>query len=145
MSSSRNPRETQRADRTWIHDRGGPSAPHPLASTPPSPTAAAGKVLNETAIESACKTLGGIYSPTCNGDYIRNTLRLVVAGALVRGALSQAGDSKLKGRLRRESDFKANLESDGKKQELVDLLRSMAKKQVLWRNLFENGTLLSSF
>ncbi len=142
MSSSRNPRETHR---TRIHERGGPSAPHPLASTPPSPTAAAGKVLNETAIESACKTLGGIYSPTCNGDYIRNTLRLVVAGALVRGALSQAGDSKLKGRLRRESDFKANLESDGKKQELVDLLRSMAKKQVVWRNLFENGTLLSSF
>ncbi len=139
MSSSRNPRETQRADRTWIHDRGGPSAPHPLASMPPSPTVVAGKILDETIIEEACEMLGLSFSPKRDNDnHIRE--HLGVARAFVHGALSRAGDSKLKGRLRNEYNFNAYLKSDGKEQELVDLLRSMAKQEVPWRNLFENGT-----
>ena len=85
------------------------------------------------------------FHPNDDDDEIKQNLN--IARQIVDNFLSQAYDSKpkLKGRIRNQADFKAYVESDEKKQELVNLLRSMAKKEVPWRNLFENGTLLSSF
>jgi hypothetical protein len=64
---------------------------------------------------------------------------------MVSRAISQAGDSNQKGRLKNQSEFEAYVKpgSDGER-ELIKFLRSMAKQEVPWRDLLDNGTLFSS-
>ena len=147
MSPSRNP-QTQHVGQ--IHGLGDrdPSPPRQRPSTPLNDTDAAKSILSsipENTIEEACETLGKMFLHDEDDNKFKRNLSL--ARHIVDDFLSQAWDSKpkLKGRIRNASDFKAYVESDEKKQELVNLLRSMAKKEVPWRNLFENGTLLLSF
>jgi hypothetical protein len=59
----------------------------------------------------------------------------------VCGVLKQAGDSNLKRHLKNKSEFRAHVEPGSvHEQELINLVRSMAKGQVPWRDLLENGT-----
>jgi hypothetical protein len=64
----------------------------------------------------------------------------------VHSAISRAGDSRQKERLRNESEFKAYVTEpeSNRKRELIDLVRSMVKQEVNWECLFQNGPLLSS-
>jgi hypothetical protein len=64
---------------------------------------------------------------------------------IVNRAILQAGDSNQKRRLKNQSEFKAYVKFEGDvERELIKLLRSMAKQEVPWRGLFDNGTLFSS-
>jgi len=119
---------------------GGPSAPRP--STSASGNVAAGSELEE-AIQEACEFFEDVFKAEHDDNRIRRNLN--GAWGTVRVALSRAGDSNLKGRLRDESEFRAYVKPGSDRvQELIKLVRSMAKGQVPWRDLFENGTLLSS-
>ena len=63
----------------------------------------------------------------------------------VHDTIMEAGDTIQKERLGDLSDFQDKVKSGSKEErELIDLLRSMAKSEVPWRDLFENGGLLSS-
>ena len=146
MSSSANPPQTQHAGRIHEHGDRDPSPPRQGPSTLPSDTAAANSILSsvpEQAIENAFKYLQINFPPKVNDTAIQDNLN--VARAIVHRALKQAGDSKLKERLRDESAFDTYIKTDGKQQELIKLLGSMARREVLWRNLFDNGTLPLSF
>jgi len=135
MSLSKNPQQTQ-------SEPGDPSAPRP--STPPSASSVAAKSKLEKSIQQACKTLRRTFHPEDDDGEIQENMD--VAMVKVYGALSQAGDSNLNDRFRNESEFRAYVRpgSNGER-ELVNLLRSMAKQEVPWRDLFDNGTSLSSF
>jgi len=137
MSLSENPQQTQFKPRDP-----SPLAPHPF--TPPSASATvAAKSKLERSIQQACKTLRRIFYPEDDDGEIQKNLG--VAWVKVYGALSEAGDSNQKERLRNESEFNAYVRhgSNGER-ELIKLLRSMAKQEVPWRDLFDSGTLLSS-
>jgi hypothetical protein len=72
---------------------------------------------------------------------------LDIVWLFVNRAISQAGDSNQKRRLKSQSEFEAYVKSEGdveRELELIKLLRSMAKQEVPWRDLFDNGTLFSS-
>ena len=124
-----------------IMSSGDPSA---HTSTPPSASAtvAAGSKLEMT-IRKACKSLSRIFQPEDDDDEIKENLNH--AYYRVHDYVSEAGDSKLKSRLKNESEFKAYVSpgSNGERQ-LLSLVGSMAKQKVPWIKLFENGILLSS-
>jgi hypothetical protein len=95
------------------------------------------------AIQNACIFLGRIFLPEDNEDEIKKILGS--AWYVVHNALSHAGDLNRRERLRNEDEFNAYVRpgSNGERK-LLQLMGSMAKQQVPWRDLFENGTLLSS-
>jgi hypothetical protein len=103
-----------------------------------SGTVAAGPEL-ENAIQLACESFEDIFKAVHDDNRIR--MYLDILWLKVCGALEQAGDSDLKGRLKSKSEFCAHVEPESdQEQELINLVRSMANGQVPWRNLFENGT-----
>jgi len=118
-----------------IMSSGDPSVPCP--PTAPSKS--------EKAIQHACDILRVLFLPEDDDDKIQQ--RLSIAWFDVHSAILQDEDSKRE-RLRNESEFYAYLtapENNGeRKREFFNLLRSMAKEEVLWTELFKNGTLLSS-
>jgi hypothetical protein len=70
---------------------------------------------------------------------------LSYAWATVYNVILEAGDPILTERLRDLSQFRKKVKSGSKEErELIDLLRSMVKRDVPWSDLFENGALLSS-
>ncbi len=147
-SASGNRRQTQHAGQ--IHEFGDrdPSPPCQRPSTPLDDTDAAKSILSsipEEIIEEACKYLGRHFLPDDDDNMVERNLDLALF--FVDRFLSKAWDSKpkLKRRIRNEYEFNAYVESNGKKQELVNLLISMAKKEEPWKNLLEHGTLLLSF
>jgi len=112
-------------------------------STPPSAsgTIAAGSNMEE-AIQDACYSLRRMFAPEDDDGQIKKSLNH--AWNIVHDALSKGG-SKLKGRLRDKSEFIAYVTpGSDKERELIELLGSMAKKEVPWGDLFKDGTLLSS-
>jgi hypothetical protein len=115
-----------------IMSSGDPSAPCP--STAPSKS--------EKAIQHACDIFRVLFLPEDDDDKIQQ--RLSISWFNVHSAISQAGDLNQKERLRNESEFNAYVTARGsngeRKRELIKLLRSMAKQEVPWRNLFQNGT-----
>ena len=114
---------------------GGPSAPHPSTLPSASGTVAAGPKLGND-IQEACED---IFKVEYDDNRIRNNLDY--AWFQVCEVLEQAGDSNLKGRLKNKSEFRAHVKpGSDQEQELIDLVRSMAKGQVPWRDLLENGT-----
>jgi hypothetical protein len=101
----------------------------------------AGLELNK-AIQDAYSPLGRNFSDKDNDDKIKKNLYF--AWSIVNNVISEAGDPNLKERLRDLTEFKEYVKPGSKReQELVTLLRSMAKKdpEVPWEDLFENGTL----
>jgi hypothetical protein len=86
--------------------------------------------------------LSKIFSPDDDDGYIQENL--TVARAIVKMAISGAGMEELKKRFRQEPEFDAYVKVENQGRELVKLLGRMAKQQVPWKLLFENGTLLSS-
>ena len=107
-------------------------------------TVEAGSAELEDAIQDARETLAKIFCP--EDDDIRIKKRLSLAWAIVHNVISQAGGPKLKNRFKDVSEFETHVRSRSTgERELVELLRSMAKQEVSWRELFDNGTLLSSF
>jgi hypothetical protein len=121
------------------------SSENPGQTTPPSAsdTVAAESKL-ERAIQDTCRYLGDIFTPECEDHWIENNLDIIwfkVYRALLQ---VQAEDSKLKARLRNESEFYDYVTPASKKEEFITLLRRMAKREVAWSKLFENGKLLSS-
>ena len=114
----------------------------PHTSTPPSAndTVEAGSDL-EQAIERACKGLKRCFYPEDEDDEIKRNM--INAWNFVYVAISQAGSPELKERLRNRDEFSAYVRPGHEgEQELLELLRSMAKEQVPWKKLFVNGTLL---
>lgn len=95
----------------------------------------------EEAIEKACQVLDAIFKEDDNR--IKNNL--ILAWAKVYSTLWEGGDSNLKARLRNESEFR-NYVTPGsnEERELINSLKSMARRGVPWKDLFENSTLLSS-
>ena len=87
--------------------------------------------------------LARLFLPGSNEDEIKGNLKYTWIA--VHGALFHAGDSNQKARLRNMSEFDAYVRpgSNGER-DLLQLVGSMAKQQVPWRNLFYNGTLLLS-
>jgi hypothetical protein len=64
---------------------------------------------------------------------------------LIGVTIELAGDSKLKKRVRNESEFRSYAaRGSEKEQELTNLLKRMARKEVPWEDLFENGISLMS-
>jgi hypothetical protein len=126
-----------------IMSSGGPSAPRPSTLPSASSNVTAGSEL-EKAIQSACASVKGVIRAEYDDDRLRQELDIL--WFIVRRAISQPRDSNLKGRLRDESEFRDYvMPGSDREQELLDLLRSMAKGQVPWSDLFENGTLLKLF
>jgi hypothetical protein len=109
----------------------------------PSATVTAGSKL-EMEIQDASEALRRMFLPEDDDDDIKKYLN--TAWFYVHDALLRGGDSKLKERLKNESEFRAHVRpgSNGERS-LLTLVRSMAKRQVPRRNLFEHGTFLSSF
>jgi hypothetical protein len=117
-----------------------------MSSGDPSPSAS-GTVASlskfEMAIQQAHQLLRLIFSDQDDDDEIRQNL--IHAWTAVWQAISQAGSPNLKGRLRNGDEFKAYVRrGSDEERELIKLLGSMAKQQVPWEYLFENGTLLSA-
>jgi hypothetical protein len=102
----------------------------------------AAKSRSEKAVQAACQTLEVVFNAGYDDDRFKSDLG--VAWHKIHGAISQAGDLKLKSRLRNQSEFDAYVATRRNEGELIKLLRSMAKEEVPWCKLFENGTLLSS-
>jgi hypothetical protein len=97
---------------------------------------------SEKAIQQACDILRVLFLPEDDVDTIQQ--RLSIAWFNVHSAISRAGDLNQKERLRNEGEFNAYVMARGsngeRKGELVKLLRSMAKQETPWRDLFQNGT-----
>ena len=86
--------------------------------------------------------LEAIYNAEHDDNRFKGTL--AYARFIVHNVISEAGDPNLKERLRSKPEFEAYIMpgSHGER-ELIKLLRSTAKHEVPWKDLFENGTLLS--
>jgi hypothetical protein len=127
-----------------IMSSGGPSAPRPSTLPSASGNVTAGSEL-EKAIQSACAIIKDVFRAEYASDDDRFRKNLSLLWFIVRRAISRAGDSNLKGRLRDQSEFRDYvMPGSDREQELIKLVRSMANGQVPWRVLFENGTLPSS-
>lgn len=119
---------------------GDPSA---RPSRPPSPSGSVAATLElDAAIQDASRSFKQNFLPDYDDGDIQENLS--IARAIVRKAISRAGTEELKKRLRQEPEFDAYVEVENQGRELVKLLGRMAKQQVPWKLLFENGTLLSS-
>jgi hypothetical protein len=119
---------------------GDPSA---RPSRPPSPSGSVAATLQlDAAIQDASRSFKQIFSPDIDDGDIQK--KLTLAWAIVKTAISEAGTEELKKRLRQEAEFDAYVEVENQGRELVKLLGRMAKQQVPWKLLFENGTLVSS-
>jgi hypothetical protein len=113
------------------------------ASPRPSTPNASGTVTAGSRLERDIQIIRAIFLPQHDDDEIRK--RLGNAWFIVHGALLEVGDSIVNERLKNESEFNADVGRGSKgERKLIALLRSMAKEEVPWRELFENGTLLSS-
>ncbi|KAN0102363.1 hypothetical protein V8E52_012017 [Russula decolorans] len=83
----------------------------------------------EKAIQESYESLEANFKPEHDHNRIKNNLCDVV---------SKAGDPKLTERFRDLSQFKIKVKSGSKEErELIDLLHSMAKRDVPWSDLFE--------
>jgi hypothetical protein len=70
---------------------------------------------------------------------------LSTAYSIVYVVISNEGGPNLKKRLKGWGEFLTYVKSGSKEErKLIDLLRNMTNEQVSWRELFENGTFLSS-
>ena len=97
----------------------------------------------ESAVQDACQVLRTIFS-TEDGDDIINK-KLNVAWVTVSDTIEKAGDSKLKKSVRNRPEFSSYVApGSNEEQQLINLLKRMAKKEVPWEELFENGKLLMS-
>ena len=107
-----------------------------------SGTVATGSELEKT-IQIVCRWLEGRFKAEHGDDSIKKGLDF--AWFAVRQVILKAGDSNQKECLKNESEFNAYVTSgsDGER-ELIKLLRRMAKQEVPWRDLFDNGTLILS-
>jgi hypothetical protein len=91
--------------------------------------------------QDACDTPDDVFKAKHDDNKLKE--RLGNAWSNVQRALSRAGDSNLRGHLRNESKFDAyNTPGSNREQELIKLLRRMAKKEVFWGELFKHGALL---
>jgi hypothetical protein len=114
---------------------------------PTSPPSATGTVTPETisdeVIERACKLLPKIL-PADGADNIREKLEMIWFA--VRKTLHRTGNIQIKDRVRNEHEFEAYVKPGSEREEeLIKSVRSMQNAQVPWRDLFENGTFISSF
>jgi hypothetical protein len=117
-------------------------SPHPL--TPPCRDRATGtRSKLEKAIQHACKRIRRNFSTEDDDDDIKQNLD--IAWAVVGSAIQLAGDSNLKKRVKNQFEFYSYVApGSNEERELTNLLKSMAKEEVPWEDLFNNGTLLSS-
>ena len=113
---------------------GEPSTPHP--STLP---VVEGSELHK-AIQSACNVLKLNFKAEYDDDKIKQNFDIALTK--VRYIIKKARNSKLKARLRDDTDFVKP--GSNEERNLLGLLRRMAEGQVPWEKLFLNGTLLSS-
>jgi hypothetical protein len=112
-----------------------------LSENPPqtTPSGASGTVPAksklEKAIDSACPILDAL---SADESWIKDNL--CTFRAKVCSSLWQEGDSNLRARIRNESEFRIYVTSGSdEEQELIELLKSMARKEVPWKLLFENS------
>jgi hypothetical protein len=113
----------------------------PPSVPPPTPPSASGTVMAKLSPESI-QIFSEIFSPDRNDAIIKTGLGF--AWMKVHDAIQAVGDSKLKTRVRNQSEFKSYVAHGSNEEQLVNLLKRMAKKEVPWEELFENGTLLTS-
>jgi hypothetical protein len=89
------------------------------------------------------RNLERLFTTEDDDDNIK--VNLDVALTIVRKYIRLAGDSNLKKRVRNESEFRSYVvPGSDEEQELTNLLKRMARKEVPWKDLFENSTLLMS-
>jgi hypothetical protein len=121
---------------------GDPSTTHPFTPPSASRTVTEGSGLDK-AIQIASETLELNFKAENDDDVIKR--RLGVAWIVVRDTIRDAGDPTWLQHFRTESEFASYVKrgSDGE-QKLVNLLRRIAERQVPWKDLFINGTFLSS-
>src|SRR6266403_2243794 len=115
------------------------SSENPRQTTPPSASGTiAAKSRLEKAIQAASLFLKDVFKAEYDDDRIKNGLG--IAWYNIHGAISRAGHSKMKARLRNESEFYAYVKTGSKERELIELLRCMSKEDEPWSKLVENGT-----
>jgi hypothetical protein len=113
-------------------------------TTPPSASGTvAGNPELEKAVQAASLYLKDVFKVEYDDDRIKNGLD--IAWYKIHGAISRAGHSKMKARLRNESEFYAYVKTGSKERELIKLLRCMSKEEEPWSKLFENGTFFLPF
>jgi hypothetical protein len=115
-------------------------SPRPQTTLPSASGTVAENPKLEKAIQAACQTLKVVFNAEYDDDRFKSDLG--VAWHKIHGAILQAGDLKLKSRLRNQSEFDAYVATGRNGGELIKLLRSTAKGEH-WNKLFENGTLPS--
>jgi hypothetical protein len=120
---------------------GDPSTSHPSTLPSASDTVAEGSELDKV-IQDARETLEDTFKVEYDDNKFKGRLKMVKS--LVRDTI-MAGDPTRKERLRTESDFDSHVKAgSNEERNLVNLLRRMVEGQVPWKDLFLNGTLLSS-
>ena len=92
----------------------------------------------EPSLEDACEYLKKNFHPEDDDDQIKKNLG--VAWVWVYWAISSARDSYPKERLRSQPEFNAYvMPGSYGERELTKLLRSMAKQELPWSDIFKNG------
>jgi hypothetical protein len=136
MSSSKNSQETQAK----------PEPSMPRSSISPT---SGGTITTRPELDEAIEYLRAIedlkhYFKAADDDN-RISSYLDMARVIVYVVVKKAGVPQLQKRLRNKSEFDS-LVTHGSDEErkLVNLLKSMARGEVDWKELFVNGTLLSS-
>ena len=120
---------------------GDPSTSHPSTLPSASGTTAGGSALDK-AIQIALSNLEDTFKVEYDENKFKSKLKL--PRSIVRDTV-MAGYPTRKGRLRTESDFESHVKAgSNEERNLVNLLRRMAEGQAPWKDLFLNGTLLSS-
>ena len=101
----------------------------------------------EKSIQSSYKTFVAVLN--AEDDVIDDNLiksNFTFAWVLVHHVISTAGNPIQKEHLRDLSEFRERVKSGSKEErELIDLLQSMVKQDVPWRNIFENGNCFRPF
>ena len=118
-----------------------PGDPSARPSTPPSASGTVAADSNlEKSIQEACEPFGRIFLREDEDNWVKKSLAWFAVG----GAISRAEGSNQKERLRNKSEFMDYvMPGSHGERELIKLLKSTMKQEVPWRDLFENGTLLS--
>ena len=115
----------------------------PPSAPPPTPPSASGTVVAKLS-PKIIQSFSTLFSPDQNDSDAIIKAILDFAWLKVNNAIQVAGDSKLKRRVRNQSEFNSYVAHGSNEEQLVNLLKRMAKKEVPWEELFENGTLLTS-
>ena len=111
--------------------------------TPASGTAAATSKLDEETRIFLQQNFELNFTTEDADDTIKRKLNIALT--IVGNAIELAGDSDLEKRVRNKSEFRSYAaRGSEKEQELTNLLKRMARKEVPWKDLFQNSTSLMS-